>query len=49
MEMIKQNIRFKPEKWEKIKAIAKEENKTIQREFGIRNKNIGDRGWQNSF
>ena len=30
MEMIKQNIRFKPEKWEKIKAIAKEENKTIQ-------------------
>ena len=31
MEMIKQNIRFKPEKWEKIKAIAKEENKTIPR------------------
>lgn len=30
MEMIKQNIRFKPEKWEKIKEISIEENKTIQ-------------------
>lgn len=30
MEMIKQDIRFKPEKWENIKEIAKEENKTIQ-------------------
>ena len=28
--LVKQNIRFKPEKWEKIKEIAKEENKTIQ-------------------
>lgn len=28
--MIKQNIRFKPEKWENIKEIAKEENKNIQ-------------------
>ena len=30
MEMVKQDIRFKPEKWENIKEIAKEENKTIQ-------------------
>jgi len=33
MEMIKQDIRFKPEKWENIKEIAKEENKTIQEKF----------------